>query len=149
MPGQSVRDTYEVERLLGKGVFGEVYHVKHRFKGRQAMKVFKVSNATLQDIERDIAETLLLANGREKAQRLKSLMAGAALSRIDDEQLVDQVDSLMDAASQDQDALAQLDRRLRDLTVAVDEVEVDLGAARATNRSAMRSVERKQGRAEP
>ncbi|MCC5829129.1 MAG: serine/threonine protein kinase [Phycisphaeraceae bacterium] len=60
-PGQLVRDTYEVERLLGEGAFAEVYRVKHRFMGRQAMKVFKATGATLEDIERDIAEALLLS----------------------------------------------------------------------------------------
>jgi serine/threonine protein kinase len=35
---QIVRDTYEVERFLGQGAFAEVYRVKHRFLGRQAMK---------------------------------------------------------------------------------------------------------------
>ena len=64
LPGQSVRDTYEVERLLGEGAFAEVYRVKHRFMGRQAMKVFKVSGATLKDIERDVAEALLLSSIR-------------------------------------------------------------------------------------
>lgn len=60
-PGECVRETYEVERLLGEGAFAEVYRVKHRFLGRQAMKVFKTAGATLQDIERDIAEALLLS----------------------------------------------------------------------------------------
>ncbi len=60
-PGQVVRDTYEVERLLGEGAFAEVYRVKHRFMGRQAMKVFKATGATLEDIEHDIAEAILLS----------------------------------------------------------------------------------------
>ena len=38
--GQTIRDTYEVERFLGEGAFAEVYRGKHRFLGRQAMKVF-------------------------------------------------------------------------------------------------------------
>jgi serine/threonine-protein kinase len=60
--GQIVRETYEVERFLGEGAFAEVYRVKHRFMGRQAMKVFKEAGATLKDIERDIAEALLLSS---------------------------------------------------------------------------------------
>ena len=59
--GQVVRDTYEVERLLGEGAFAEVYRVKHRFMGRQAMKVFKAAGATLKEIESDIAEAVLLS----------------------------------------------------------------------------------------
>ncbi len=61
-PGQILRDTYEVERLLGEGAFAEVYRVKHRFMGRQAMKVFKAVGATVADIERDLAEALLLSS---------------------------------------------------------------------------------------
>ncbi len=60
-PGQRVRDTYEVERLLGEGAFAEVYRVKHRFLGRQALKVFKARGTTFADIERDLAEALLLS----------------------------------------------------------------------------------------
>lgn len=60
-PGMMVRDTYEVERLLGEGGFAEVYRVRHRFLGRQAMKVFKAPGATAADIERDIEEALLLS----------------------------------------------------------------------------------------
>jgi len=60
-PGQIVRETYEVERLLGEGAFAEVYRVKHRFMGRQAMKVFKAAGATLKEIERDISEAILLS----------------------------------------------------------------------------------------
>lgn len=61
-PGQKIRDTYEIERFLGEGAFAEVYRVKHRFMGRQAMKVFKASGATLEEIEQDIAEALLLSH---------------------------------------------------------------------------------------
>jgi serine/threonine-protein kinase len=61
VPGQDVRDTYEVERLLGEGAFAEVYRVKHRFMGRQAMKVFKTPGATIDEIERDVSEALLLS----------------------------------------------------------------------------------------
>ncbi|WP_246039409.1 serine/threonine-protein kinase [Glycomyces buryatensis] len=39
--GQRIGDHYEVERFLGQGAFAEVYRVRHRFLGRQAMKVFK------------------------------------------------------------------------------------------------------------
>ncbi len=60
-PGQTVRETYLVERLLGEGAFAEVYRVRHRFLGRQAMKVFKMAGATPEELERDIAEALLLS----------------------------------------------------------------------------------------
>ena len=60
-PGQVVRGTCEVERLLGEGWFAEVYRIKHRFLGRQAMKVFKSPRASAHDIEADIEEALLLS----------------------------------------------------------------------------------------
>jgi serine/threonine-protein kinase len=58
--GQTVRDTYEVERFLGQGAFAEVYRVKHRFLGRQAMKVFK-RVMTLDDTHEMLSEAILLS----------------------------------------------------------------------------------------
>jgi serine/threonine protein kinase len=58
---QSIRDTYEVERFLGEGAFAEVYRVKHRFLGRQAMKVFKAAGMTLADIEDALGEAIMLS----------------------------------------------------------------------------------------
>jgi serine/threonine protein kinase len=63
-PGQLIRGTYEIERLIGEGAFAEVYRVRHRFMGRQAMKVFKARNASLAEIEADIEEALLLSGMR-------------------------------------------------------------------------------------
>lgn len=59
--GQTIRGTYEVERFLGEGAFAEVYRVKHRFLGRQAMKVFKRSGMTQGDIEEMLGEAILLS----------------------------------------------------------------------------------------
>lgn len=59
--GQSIRDTYEVERFLGEGSFAEVFRVKHRFLGRQAMKVFKAAGWTLPDIEEALGEAIMLS----------------------------------------------------------------------------------------
>lgn len=59
--GQIVRDTYEVERFLGEGAFAEVYRVKHRFLGRQAMKVFKRSGMSLADIQDMLGEAIILS----------------------------------------------------------------------------------------
>ncbi len=59
--GQNIRDTYEVERFLGEGAFAEVYRVKHRFLGRQAMKVFKAAGMTLADIEDALGEAIMLS----------------------------------------------------------------------------------------
>lgn len=59
--GQEIRDTYEVERFLGEGAFAEVYRVKHRFMGRQAMKVFKATGFTISETEKMLEEALLLS----------------------------------------------------------------------------------------
>ena len=59
--GQKVNETYEVERFLGEGAFAEVYRVKHRFLGRQAMKVFKTLGMTINEIEDMLGEALLLS----------------------------------------------------------------------------------------
>jgi serine/threonine protein kinase len=59
--GQKINGTYEVERFLGEGAFAEVYRVKHRFLGRQAMKVFKTLGMTITEIEEMLGEALLLS----------------------------------------------------------------------------------------
>src|SRR6516162_3924432 len=59
--GQNLRDTYEVERFLGEGAFAEVYRVKHRFLGRQSMKVFKAPGLTLSELEQMLGEAVVLS----------------------------------------------------------------------------------------
>lgn len=59
--GHTIRDTYEVERFLGEGAFAEVYRVKHRFLGRQAMKVFKRVGMSQKEIEEMLGEAILLS----------------------------------------------------------------------------------------
>jgi serine/threonine-protein kinase len=59
--GLIIRETYEVERFMGQGAFAEVYRVKHRFLGRQAMKVFKRSGMTLLEIEQMLGEAIMLS----------------------------------------------------------------------------------------
>lgn len=59
--GQLVRGTYEVERFLGEGAFAEVFRVKHRFLGRQAMKVLKATGMTVSEIERYLEEAIILS----------------------------------------------------------------------------------------
>lgn len=60
--GQSIRNTYEVERMIGEGAFAEVYRVRHRFLGRQAMKVFKAVGMTIEEIEDLLGEAILLSS---------------------------------------------------------------------------------------
>lgn len=59
--GQVIRDTYEVERLLGEGAFAEVYRVRHRFLGRQALKVFKRTGLRQSEVEEMLGEAILLS----------------------------------------------------------------------------------------
>jgi eukaryotic-like serine/threonine-protein kinase len=59
--GTQIRNTYEVERFLGEGAFAEVYRVKHRFLGRQAMKVFKTPDMPQEAVDRMLAEAILLS----------------------------------------------------------------------------------------
>src|ERR1035437_9656823 len=59
--GQLIRDTYEVERFLGQGAFAEVYRVKHKFLGRQAMKVFKRVGMSKEEIHEMLGEAILLS----------------------------------------------------------------------------------------
>jgi len=68
-------------------------------------------------------EKVRLAAAREKAERTDALRAEEALSRIDDGQLPDKVDSLIEAAEDDPDAVAQLDRKLRQFAAAIDDLE--------------------------
>jgi eukaryotic-like serine/threonine-protein kinase len=60
--GQIIRETYEVERFLGEGAFAEVYRVRHRFLGRQAMKVFKRVGMSIDDINEMLGEAILLSS---------------------------------------------------------------------------------------
>ena len=60
-PDTELRNTYVVERFLGEGAFAEVYRVKHRFLGRQALKVFKRSGMSLEDIHHMLGEAILLS----------------------------------------------------------------------------------------
>ncbi|MDP2207468.1 MAG: serine/threonine-protein kinase [Bacteroidota bacterium] len=59
--GHIIRGTYEVERFLGEGAFAEVYRVKHRFLGRQAMKVFKMIGMTIEETEQSLSEAIMLS----------------------------------------------------------------------------------------
>ncbi len=60
--GYSIGGTYEVERFLGEGAFAEVYRVRHRFLGRQAMKVFKRLDMTETEVLEALNEAILLTH---------------------------------------------------------------------------------------
>src|ERR1035437_5513652 len=59
--GTAIRDTYEIERFLGEGAFAEVYRVRHRFLGRQALKLFKLPGLTTIEVQDMLGEAVLLS----------------------------------------------------------------------------------------
>lgn len=59
--GITINNKWHVERFLGEGAFAEVYRVRHRIFGRQAMKVFKRIGMQLEDVEEILQEPILLA----------------------------------------------------------------------------------------
>ena len=50
-----------VERFLGEGAFAEVYRVKRRVPGRQAIKIFKQGLGDGSNVESLLAEAILLS----------------------------------------------------------------------------------------
>ena len=62
LDGKIVKNTYEIDRLIGSGAFGEVYRVKHKFLGNQALKVLKPD--VLKESEQNIFvdEATILSN---------------------------------------------------------------------------------------
>ncbi|MEZ4601229.1 MAG: Hsp70 family protein [Syntrophotaleaceae bacterium] len=84
----------------------------------------RMKNDSLEELHREVEEQKKrYADARQQTEQTGALKGQAALARIESDQLINQVDDLMESAQHDPDALQQLDRRLRDLTAAVDEVE--------------------------
>lgn len=48
--------------MLGEGAFAIVYRVRHRFLGRQAMKVFKMVGMTIEETEEMLGEATMLSS---------------------------------------------------------------------------------------
>ncbi|MFY9269697.1 MAG: serine/threonine-protein kinase [Candidatus Manganitrophaceae bacterium] len=59
--GKTISNKWHVERFLGEGAFAEVYRVRHKIFGRQAMKVFKRIGMKLEEVEEILQEPVLLA----------------------------------------------------------------------------------------
>jgi serine/threonine-protein kinase len=59
--GENISGAYIVERFLGEGAFAEVYRVRHRFLGRQAMKVLKSAGMNAQELEEMLGEAIILS----------------------------------------------------------------------------------------
>ena len=58
--GDEVRGTYRVEGHIGAGAFGDVYLVRHRYMGMQAMKILGRS-ASEEDLQTGLNEAFLLS----------------------------------------------------------------------------------------
>lgn len=59
--GDEVRDTYLVEKLIGQGAFAEVYRVKHKFLGRQALKILRKPGMTETEVREMLKEAVMLS----------------------------------------------------------------------------------------
>jgi len=59
--GTVIRDTYTVDCHLGRGQFADVYLVRHRYMGMQAMKVFKNTEKKKDDYTAGFNEAFLLS----------------------------------------------------------------------------------------
>ena len=60
--GKIIKNTYEVDRLIGSGTFGEVYRVTHKFLGNQALKVLKPDMLKEAEQNTFINEATILSN---------------------------------------------------------------------------------------
>ena len=60
--GKIIKNTYEVDRLIGSGTFGEVYRVTHKYLGNQALKVLKPDMLKEAEQNTFINEATILSN---------------------------------------------------------------------------------------
>lgn len=59
--GEVIDNTYEIQFFIGEGAFGEVYRVKHKFMGLQALKLLKQEYVDNTDIEQFLDEAKILS----------------------------------------------------------------------------------------
>ena len=60
--GKILKNTYEIDKFIGAGAFGEVYRVKHKFLGYQALKLLKSEILDDQQKKSFISEATILSN---------------------------------------------------------------------------------------
>lgn len=60
-PGEILRETYVVDCLVGSGAFAEMYRVKHKFLGLQALKVLRPETIKNVEISSVISEAMILS----------------------------------------------------------------------------------------
>jgi len=61
-PGEIIKETYTVDRFIGTGAFAEVYRVKHKFLGMQALKVLKPAVFNKEEQSSFILEATILSH---------------------------------------------------------------------------------------
>jgi transitional endoplasmic reticulum ATPase len=61
-PGDIVKDTYTVDRFIGAGAFAEVYRVRHKFLGLQAIKILRPDKINENEQSAFITEATILSN---------------------------------------------------------------------------------------
>jgi len=59
--GEILKDTYEVDCYIGSGAFGEVYRVRHKYLGLQALKLIKPDIISQNSILSFISEAQILS----------------------------------------------------------------------------------------
>jgi transitional endoplasmic reticulum ATPase len=60
--GDTIKETYTVDCFIGAGAFAEVYRVKHRFLGLQALKVLKPDAFKKEEQSNFISEATILSH---------------------------------------------------------------------------------------
>jgi molecular chaperone DnaK len=84
----------------------------------------KMQHESIEELRKNLeAQKNRLARARNAASDGEGDTADKPIARVDDQQLVEHLDQLADMADQDSDAVVQLDRKLRELAAAVDQVE--------------------------
>ena len=61
-PGETIKKTYVVDCFIGAGAFAEVYRVKHKFLGLQALKVLKPDAFKKEEQSTFISEATILSH---------------------------------------------------------------------------------------
>jgi len=59
--GSVINNTYEVQCFIGRGAFGEVYRVKHKFLGLQVLKLLRESYVENSDLDTLSTEARILS----------------------------------------------------------------------------------------
>ena len=59
--GEIINETYTVRFYIGKGAFGEVYRVEHKYLGTQVLKVILKEAFSQKDVKAVIEESLILS----------------------------------------------------------------------------------------